>query len=243
MLGREPVLVDELANMKQKRVNAVVAMELDAPEVLCAKLDVGDRSQPPKQIIHTSPSVRIKFLGSIESPECRLEDAVGQRVIFEFIPFTGGATLAEEIAPQCVGDQQLAAHTRNFFLVRQIAAVETPPNQAACTFDQHSGKQIQELSGIQRAGVGQRVLFLQSVPGVAKKVINVVDGDPTDIRINGANSPHPLIHCEKRGQTASLSLCQQIRHESFDLLSGVKVFLEQRLNLSGNDFTVPGLVC
>ena len=52
MLGREPMLVDELTDVQQKCVDAVVAVELDTPEVLAMKFQAPDRGEPAKQITH-----------------------------------------------------------------------------------------------------------------------------------------------------------------------------------------------
>ena len=44
--------MDELADVEQKGVDAVVAMELDTPEVLRARFDGPDRCEPAKQVMH-----------------------------------------------------------------------------------------------------------------------------------------------------------------------------------------------
>ena len=105
VLSREPVLVDKLADMQQESVNAVVAVKLDAPKVICAKLDALNRCKPPKQVMHVGTCGGIQFLRFTESLKCGLQDAIRHGVVFEFIPYAGSAALAEQIAPQSLGDE------------------------------------------------------------------------------------------------------------------------------------------
>ena len=58
----EPVLVDELADMEQEGVDAVVAVKLDASKVLRAKLDAPNRSKPAKHVMHVGARGWIKLL-------------------------------------------------------------------------------------------------------------------------------------------------------------------------------------
>lgn len=118
VFSREPVLVDERADMEQEGVDAVVAVKLDASKVLRAKLDALNRCEPAKQVMHVGTRGCIKFLRFVEPLECGLQDAIRQRVVFEFIPCAGSAAMAEQIAPQSLGDEQLAAHPWDFVFTR-----------------------------------------------------------------------------------------------------------------------------
>ena len=118
MFSGEPVLVDELADMEQEGVDAVVAVKLDASKVLRAKLDAPNRSKPAKHVMHVGARGWIKLLRFMESLKCGLQDAIRQRVVFEFIPCAGSPAMAEQIAPQSLGDEDLAAHARDFVFAR-----------------------------------------------------------------------------------------------------------------------------
>ena len=109
VLGGQPMLVDELTDMQQEGVDAVIAVELDTAEVLGVEFDVPDGSEPAQQVMHVGAGGRGEFLRVVEPLKRGLEYAVRQSVVFEFVPCAGGvAVAAEKVAAQGLGDQQLA---------------------------------------------------------------------------------------------------------------------------------------
>ena len=78
----EPLLVDELADVEQKGVDSVVAMELHTPKMFRMKYDLPNRCEPAKQVMHVGTRGCIKFLRFVEPLKCGLQDAIRQRVVF-----------------------------------------------------------------------------------------------------------------------------------------------------------------
>ena len=96
--------MDELADVKQKEIDAVVSVELDPPEMLGTKIDRLNGCEPTEQVKHIGTSVFVEFDRVAEALERGLEDAIGQGVIFEFVPrqglridFGGGKHLEEVV--------------------------------------------------------------------------------------------------------------------------------------------------
>jgi hypothetical protein len=87
--------MDELANVEQKGVDAIVAVELHTPKMFRMKFDLPNRSKPAKNVMHLGACGWIKFVGFMEPLKCGLQDAIWKRVVFEFIPCASSTAVAE----------------------------------------------------------------------------------------------------------------------------------------------------
>src|ERR1035441_5111388 len=155
VLGGQPMLVDELTDMQQEGVDAVIAVELDAAEVLGVEFDVPDGSEPAQQVMHVGAGGRGEFLRVVEPLKRGLEYPVRQSVVFEFVPCAGGAAVAaEKVAAQGLGDEQLATYAGDFLLTGEVATVQAAPEQAEGAVHQHAGEETEEVGGIPRVHIG-----------------------------------------------------------------------------------------
>ena len=71
---------------------------MDAPEVLAVKFDTSNRGEPTKQVMQVGAGAWVEFLRVVDPLKCRFQYAIRQGVVFEFIPCTRRAAVAEKIA-------------------------------------------------------------------------------------------------------------------------------------------------
>lgn len=242
------MLVDELADVQQKTVDSVIAMELNTPEVVCVKFDLPDGNKPAKQVIQVGTGARVEFPRVVESLKGGLQDSVRKGVMLEFIPCTGSATVPEKIPAKRLSNEQLPAHARDLILAWEVATVQPTTEQPARAVHQHTGEEVEKVGGIQRVHLGKSRPFFQHVPRVAEQVVDVRDGDfasPTRTQSGGVRSnmtARRFNQFEARGHGGLRSNGQQLSNELFHPFARVEVFLEERLDFSHDDFSIPCLV-
>lgn len=176
-LEGQAMLVNELANVQQKAINPIIAMKLHTPEVLAAKFDGLDRREPPEQVINVGVRRFVEVVGIPQTHQRGLKNPIRQGVVFQFVPHAGSPSVTQKISTKCLRDEYLAVHTRDFVLSRKIAAVEAAPAQAARAGYENLGEKVEKVCGTDDVHIGQSLLFLEHVPGIAEQVVNVGNGN------------------------------------------------------------------
>lgn len=105
------------------------------------------------------------------------EDLIWGGIVFQVIPDACRPPSGKQIPANCFRDCQFAPDAGDMSLLGQITTVQTAPEQAACTVDEHAGKQLHQLWRFGITDLSELVAFLQSIPCVAKEVVDIGDGN------------------------------------------------------------------
>lgn len=108
------MLVDEFADVQEKRVDAVVAMKLHAAEMPGVQVQRLHGSQPSQDIVNTGARAFVERGIVAQALERGFEDAIRQRVVFEFIPRADRPGVAQQIAAERGRGEKFAANACNF---------------------------------------------------------------------------------------------------------------------------------